>query len=234
MNLVAFVPARSGSKRLPNKNILRLKGHPLLAYSIQAAFDSGIFGRVYCSSDSSDILSAARHYGAYGILCPLEYAHKDNDPDIQWITHAVKDIPRFDAFAIVRPTSPFRTGSTIIRAWDQWDRCNCMKAVEKVIQHPGKMWKIVQDGLMINYAGGYGHLGPTQDLEPLYVQNGSLEIRRSDKITGAYSIWQPFRTQGHEGFDINSEDDWILAVALIDRGLAILPKITKEPYESPL
>ena len=61
---VAFIPARSGSKRIPHKNIRELNGHPVLAYSIRAAIDSGVFDSVICATDSEVYADAARHYGA--------------------------------------------------------------------------------------------------------------------------------------------------------------------------
>ena len=64
MKSIAFIPARSGSKRVPNKNIKVLCGHPMLAYSISAAIDSGIFDAVVCATDSPLYADIARHYGA--------------------------------------------------------------------------------------------------------------------------------------------------------------------------
>ena len=62
--VVAFIPARSGSKRVPNKNIRTLSGHPMLAYTIRAAIDSGVFDAVICATDSELYADVARHYGA--------------------------------------------------------------------------------------------------------------------------------------------------------------------------
>ena len=63
-NIVALIPARSGSKRVPDKNIRPLAGHPLIAYSIAAALQSGIFDAVIVSTDSDRYADIARHYGA--------------------------------------------------------------------------------------------------------------------------------------------------------------------------
>ena len=61
---VAFVPARSGSERVPHKNVRPLAGHPLLAYAIETALQSGTFERVVVSTDSEEIADVARWYGA--------------------------------------------------------------------------------------------------------------------------------------------------------------------------
>ena len=88
-SVVAFIPARSGSKRVPGKNVRPLAGHPLIAYSIAAALDSGIFSAVVVSTDSEEIAEIARHYGAdVPFLRPVEFAG-DTSPDIEWLEHAL-------------------------------------------------------------------------------------------------------------------------------------------------
>ncbi len=233
MNIVvAFIPARGSSKRIPRKNIRNLGGHPLLAYSIQSAKDSEIFEGIYVSSDSEEIGKIAEYYGATWIKRPEEFA-TDTSPDAEWIAHALKDIS-CDCFMILRPTSPFRTAETIERAWREWNKEHCMKAIEAVRQHPSKMWMLLGNSLMWNFIGDDFHLQPLQNLQDLYIQNASLEIRPVLKADGRDINYQPFFTEGYEGFDLNSPEDWILAEALIERGLAILPKIEKKPYEPAL
>ena len=63
-SIVALIPARAGSKRVPDKNIRPLAGHPLIAYTIAAAIDSGIFSDVIVSTDSEHYADIAKHYGA--------------------------------------------------------------------------------------------------------------------------------------------------------------------------
>src|SRR5438270_425321 len=71
----------------------------------------------------------------------------DDEPDIEWVQRVVRGLGGVDAFAILRPTSPFRTAATIIRAVEQWTIYNpgwsSLRAVEPVSQHPGKMWTLV-------------------------------------------------------------------------------------------
>ena len=222
--LIALIPARSGSKRIPNKNIRILFNHPLIAYSIQAAKDAGIFDGIYVSSDSEEIGRIAEYYGAIWIKRPAEFA-TDNSSDAEWINHFISIIKLFNCFMILRPTSPFRIGETIKRGWSEWDHQHCLKAVEKVKQHPAKMWRIHSNKTMLNYLEKNWHLQPIQNLEQLYIQNASLEIRPIMHIFGFDSYYQPFFTQGYEGFDINEEIDFMLAELLINKGLAKLPEI---------
>ena len=146
---VALIPARSGSKRIPGKNIRPLGGHPLLAYSVCAALDSGVFNAVICATDSEIYADVARHYGAEVPSLRPSAISGEKSPDIEWVQWALAALQaqgrHFDAFSILRPTSPFRLPTTIRRAWDAFTReprADSLRAVEKCRQHPGKMWVI--------------------------------------------------------------------------------------------
>ena len=84
-NIIALIPARSGSKRIPNKNIKYLNGHPLIAYSIISAIDSGIFDRIIVSTDSNDIAKISEYYGAEVPFIRPENISTDNSPDIDLV-----------------------------------------------------------------------------------------------------------------------------------------------------
>ena len=84
---IALIPARSGSERVPGKNVRPLGGHPLLAYAVASALQAGVFDRVVCSTDSGKIAEVAQRYGAdVPFLRPAEIATATS-PDIEWITH---------------------------------------------------------------------------------------------------------------------------------------------------
>src|SRR5688500_4564307 len=110
-----------GSKRVPGKNVRELAGHPLLAYTIAPAIESGVFESVIVSTDSEEIAAVARHYGAeVPFLRPAAYGD-DTSRDIEWLEHALRTLKgngrAWDCFSLLRPTSPFRTADTIRRAW---------------------------------------------------------------------------------------------------------------------
>ena len=122
--LVALIPARSGSKRVPDKNIRPLAGHPLIAYSIAAALQSKIFKTVIVSTDSELYAEIARHYGAeVPFLRPAKIAG-DTSPDIEWVEYTLNHLRNngqdYEYFSIMRPTSPFRLPDTIRRAWQEF------------------------------------------------------------------------------------------------------------------
>src|SRR5687767_4454080 len=121
ISAVAFIPARLGSKRVPGKNIRALAGHPMLAYAIAPALESGVFSSVIVSTDSEEIAAVARHYGAeVPFLRPAAFAD-DTSPDIEWLEHALTELRSggrtWDAFSLLRPTSPFRSAAAIRKAF---------------------------------------------------------------------------------------------------------------------
>jgi CMP-N,N'-diacetyllegionaminic acid synthase len=238
--LVALIPARAGSKRLTAKNIKPLAGHPVIAYTIAAARQSGIFDAVIVSTDSQDTADIAVRYGAESpFLRPAEMA-ADKSPDIEWLDYTLRRLRDegrpYEKFALLRPTSPFRMPETIRRAWAQFQSVpgvESLRAVEPCKQHPGKMW-VVEGDLMRPFLDDGGinppwHSTAYQGLPVVHAQNASLEIAWSKVVleggTIAGKIITPFITEGYEGFDINKAEDWVLAEALVEKGLAALPAI---------
>jgi CMP-N,N'-diacetyllegionaminic acid synthase len=244
--IVALIPARSGSKRVPDKNIRPLAGHPLIAYSIAAALQSKIFKAVIVSTDSDRYADIAGHYGAgVPFLRPVEIAG-DTSPDIEWVTNTLerlrKDGREFDCFSILRPTSPFRLPGTIQRAWQEFlaqEGVDSLRAVEKCRQHPGKMWIVRGNRMMpllpMGPAEQPWHSSQYPTLPEIYVQNASLEIAWSRVIfedrTIAGNVVMPFFTVEYEGFDVNSEYDWQLAEHLVKKDDAKLPYINHPSYK---
>jgi N-acylneuraminate cytidylyltransferase len=244
--IVALIPARSGSQRVPGKNVRRLGSHPLLAYSIAAARESGVFSRIVVSTDSSEYAEIAAHYGAEApFLRPAEIAG-DTSPDIEWVQDVLRRLSEtgatFDCFSILRPTSPFRTSDTILRAWSEFNAevgIDSLRAIERCRQHPGKMWLIRNRRLLPLLPLGPEeqpwHSSQYPSLPEVWVQNASLEIAWTrvveDTGTIAGATIYPFVTHGVEGFDVNSEDDWLLAEARLQRDPAILPRVDRPPFE---
>lgn len=240
--VVALIPARAGSKRISGKNIRLLRGHPLLAYTAGPALASGAFVDVVVSTDDPEIARIARDYGAsVPFLRPPAMA-TDFSPDIEWVTHALNELRRdgrrLDAFAILRPTSPLRSASSIATAVAELlsdPRADSLRAVEPVTQHPGKMWVLDETRSRMTPLLDDGgatppwHSTPYQALPPVFVQNASLEVAwcRTVDVHGsiAGTVVRPWLSPGHEGFDLNQEVDWLLLERLLDLGEAVLPDI---------
>lgn len=239
-SIIALIPARSGSKRVADKNIRPLAGHPVIAYTISAALQSGIFSAIVVSTDSDEYANVARKYGAeVPFLRPAEISG-DVSPDIEWVEFTLQKLKsmrrEYDCFSILRPTSPFRLPETIQRAWKEFleeEGVDSLRAVEKCREHPGKMWVIRGKRMMpllpIGPAELPWHSTPYQALPEVYAQNASLEIAYSRVVfegrTIAGEVIMPFFTEGFEGFDVNRPYDWRLAEELVNTGQARLPEI---------
>jgi CMP-N,N'-diacetyllegionaminic acid synthase len=240
---VALVPARFGSERVPGKNVLPLAGHPLIAYSIAGAQDAGIFGAVVTSTDSEEIAEIARRYGAeVPGLRPAEMSTATSF-DIEWVLHVMRDRDE-EIFAILRPTSPFRTGDTIRRAYDRLvelgDRADSIRAVEPARQHPGKMWTLEGDLIEPLLPQPEGetplHSRQYQALPKVYAQNSSLELAWSRVLAEPVPTISgrrvaPFFTDGAEGFSIDYPRDFEVAERLLANGEAELPPIPQPVHE---
>jgi CMP-N-acetylneuraminic acid synthetase len=241
-SVVAFVPARAGSERVPGKNVRRLADHPLLAYAIATARESGIAERIVCSTDSEEIADVARWYGAdVPFLRPSEYA-TSTSPDIEWLTYTLAELPeRCDLFALVRATNPFRGPDVLRHGLEQLlatPQADSIRAVELVKQHPGKMWVLEGDTMRPlldqSQLESAWHAGQYQALPQVYVQNSALEIAWTRVVmeTGTREgrVLAPYLTEGHEGFNVDDEEDWARAEAIVAAGTVTLPRIDHDPW----
>ena len=244
MNSVAFIPARSGSSRVPDKNIADFGGHPLIARTIVAARNSGVFDDVICITDSPRYAEIAQNYGALVPELRPAATATDQSRDIEWLLWAI-DLPRssggtWDIFAILRPTSPFRVAADISRAHQAFldgQPCDSVRAVRPVSEHPGKMWSAVGRFIVpimpFSMDGQPWHSSPTQALPPLYVQDASLEIGWVDRVretrTIAGHVVRPFVNSGFTSFDVNSLEDLIIARALMAEGVCLPEPIHEGP-----
>jgi CMP-N,N'-diacetyllegionaminic acid synthase len=240
---LGLVPARSGSERVPGKNVRPLAGHPLLAYAIETALHSGVFERVVVSTDSEEIAEVARWYGAeVPFLRPAEYATATS-PDIEWLRYTLERLPGAGLFALIRCTNPFRGPDTVRRGLEQLlatPEADSLRAIELVKQHPGKMWVLDDGGATMHPLLDQSelavawHAGQYPALPPVYVQNSALEIAWTRVVTESGSregrVVAPFFTEGYEGFNVDDEEDWVRAQELVASGDARLPRVDRAPY----
>lgn len=223
--MVALIPARAGSKRVPGKNTRILGLKPLIAWTIEAAKTSGVFDNIIVCSDDDACWANAADQG-------VQYFERDivsdSQPDVKWVREVIDGTPPFDAFAILRPTSPFRTAGTIRRAYGQFTALGgefgSLRAVERWYgPHPAKMWYLRDDRIdpVDEHSTPLApwHSSPTQVLPTVVRQNASLEMARTACVTVGGTISgdnvAPFFTYDDEGFDINTEADWTRAEQIV-------------------
>lgn len=236
-SIVALIPARAGSKRVPGKNTRLLNDWPLIRYTISAALEAGIFADVCVVTEDDSIARTAMQCGNVRVMARSAATAADDAPDILWVREFFEHNSGGDAFAILRPTSPFRTAEPICRAWAEFlaaQPCDSLRAVQPAKEHPAKMWFVAADGSLepwvpyVKEDGTPWHSMPTQSLPPAFVQNASLEIAwtrvvaETGTISGSHIM--PFF---YPTLDINTEADWDEAERILEmRGLT-----GKQPLE---
>jgi N-acylneuraminate cytidylyltransferase len=179
MKTIAIIPARGGSKRLPNKNILSFGGIPLLAHSIlYAKSNLEIVDEVFVSTDDEAIKKVAIEYGAKVIDRPQALSG-DLEPTITTLQHALKVI-NFDVQNVVllQPTNPLRPTNLLKECIEIYQHQN-VDSLFTVSRNHHKLGKIIKDKFVpFNYEIGQR----SQDLEALYFENGLLYITKSKSI----------------------------------------------------
>lgn len=243
--MIALIPLRSGSQRLPGKNTKDFFGHPLWEYTAAVAVQSKVFDAVWLCTDDHTLMPRAHELG----LCYFQREPVSHDQqDIVWVTEVLTAMTELDIrpmnFAILRPTSPFRTVEMLQSAYKRFYgylSSDALRAVQPVSEHPGKMWTWQGQGydmqplLDKKHANGTPwHSSPTQSLPPYYVQNASLEMAWTRNVEVFNTIHGksvvPFVSEGFTGFDINTARDWREAEYLVASGAVVLPTVDVSPH----
>lgn len=184
MRVWGLIPARGGSKGIPNKNIIDLCGRPLLAWTTAAAALSKL-DRVVVSTDSDDIAKVARQLGVEVPFLRPRSLSADNSRSIDVVLHALEqlgDIP--DAVMLLQPTSPFRTTDDIDACLQvmSTESPDSVVSVVAVSQHPEQM-KTLENGRLTPTTFSAVEGKPRQELIRYVVPNGAVYLTRSDVLT---------------------------------------------------
>lgn len=179
MKTIAIIPARGGSKRLPNKNILTLGGIPLIAHSIlYAQKNSDIIDEIYVSTDDENIKKIALQYGAKVIDRP-ESLSGDLEPTVSAVRHVLETLDfEVKNVVLLQPTNPLREEKLLENAFEVYQKGN-YDSLFTVTRNHQKLGKIKGNTFVpFNYEIGQR----SQDLEPLYFENGLLYIIKASLI----------------------------------------------------
>lgn len=213
--VVAIIPARGGSKGLPGKNIRDFKGKPLIAWSIESAYQSHYIDRVILSSDDADIIAVAEYYGCeVPFIRPCELA-TDEATSSEVVCHALSAMDHYDYVILLQPTSPLRSTADIDAAIEL-----CVKqqapacvSVTEVTENPQWMYKINQGKLepIISTIA----VNRRQDLPNVYRLNGALYIAQTDCFLKTKTFITdntiPYLMHCKNSVDIDSLSDFQLA-----------------------
>ncbi len=226
MNNLAIIPARSGSKGLQDKNIKNLNGRPLIAYSVKAAVDSGLFTSVMVSTDSTRYASIAKKCGAEVPFLRSEATSCDCASSwdvVEEVLCAYERIGKaFDTFCLLQPTSPLRTAEDVTNAYALFKKKKAIAVLSMTeMGHPlGWCGKIGESYSLENFQTRKDDL-QRQKMEKYYCPNGAIYIVsvpefRKDRFlyrAGSYAYIMPME----RSVDIDTPFDFQFAEYLINK-----------------
>lgn len=177
MRIAALIPARSGSKRIPRKNVTLCAGKPLIAWTVESALEAGSIANTYVSTDSPEIAEIAKAFGAeVPFIRPTELS-EDSTPMIPVMQHflewAKASGHNFDCVAILQPTSPLRIAQDIDGASQLMTSADTETVVSVVemrhTQHPSVLHRL-ENGHLKPYGPGMGK--SEAENSPCFARNG--------------------------------------------------------------
>lgn len=198
MKILGLIPARGGSKGVPNKNIKSLGGKPLIHYTIEAALPCSDISQLVVSTDSAAIAEVSRTAGAaVPFMRPDELA-TDSSPSIDTVIHAVEWFQEkgehFDAVCLLQPTSPFRTAEDIQKAVVVFKEqaADSLISVREVPHQYNPHWVFEpkEDSEFLKIATGEKQIIPRrQELPKAYYRDGSIYIVKTKVLLEQRSLY---------------------------------------------
>lgn len=216
---IAIIPARGGSKRIPKKNIKDFNGKPIIAYSIEAALNSGLFAEVMVSTDDIEIAEIAKQYGAHVPFMRSEKNAGDFattiDVLLEVYNHYLNKEISFDNVCCIYACAPFVTREKLKETFSLLQEKNA-STVFPVIQYGHPIQRALQmDGDFISMIDANNLMARTQDLQPRFHDAGqfywltSQSLLREKKLITDKTIGM--LVNDFEAQDIDNEMDWKLA-----------------------
>jgi N-acylneuraminate cytidylyltransferase len=221
-SVVAIIPARGGSKGIPRKNLVDIRGKPLLAWSIIQALNSVEIDSVWVTSEDEEILAVAKAYGAQIIKRPLEISGDDASSESAWL-HALEIIERqkvvVDLVVAMQATSPIResldldAGIRMLRK-QGYDSILSVTEVDDFFT-----WRMGVDGEAESLNYDYRDRKRRQQIEKQYLENGSFYVFRpqilrkdNNRLGGRIGL---FPMNRHKMFQIDNPEDVRLCSAIL-------------------
>ena len=237
-DLLILIPARSGSKSIPNKNTTLLSGEPLLSWTAKVAIDSHLSKNVVLSTDSNEIAQLGKEMGLnVPFIRPKDLA-QDRTLQLDVIKHAVEVLSEnfnmnFDSIMLLQPTSPFRSRESVIKSYNYFCKYNVDTLITisdiskfapstKYLAEKSLLPDLFQLELLSDEKQKQNRGTLRQDFEQVWWRNGSVYIFKtrtllnSNSLYGGKTIGMP--TNSVESINIDTPEDLALA-KIIARGL---------------
>ena len=231
--VLALIPARGGSRRLPGKNLLKLCGEPMTVWSIKAAQQSKYVDRIVVSTDSDEIAEVARAAGADVPFMRPNYLASDTASSLDVVKHALNELNQkgqcYEFIVLLQPTSPLRTSKHIDESFEllQSKDADAIVGVTE-LDHPIELTNRLPDDLsMKGFFTTDTHLR-SQDFPKRYRVNGAIYLVRVESLIKENTIFLSDRIYAYKmdrevSVDIDTPYDLRLADALFNRDDFIKP-----------
>lgn len=229
MKNIAIIPARSGSKGLPDKNIRLVAGKPLLAYTVEAALDSGMFDVVHVSTDSEKYAEIARQAGADVPFLRSEALATDTASTWDAVREALRKYEAagsaFDTVMLLQPTTPLRTADDVVEAYRMKEEKKATSVIGVCEVDHSPLWcdTIPEDGNMSGFGDRELAWITRQEMKQFYRVNGAIYLMDTERILrceddslyddNCYALFMDRK----KSVDIDCEDDLALVEFLIER-----------------
>ncbi len=220
-SVLAIIPARGGSKGLPNKNILPLAGKPLISWTIDAARQSQAIDRCVLSTDSPAIAGVAEECGCEVPFLRPAYLASDEATTLDTILHTLDNVERHDLLVVLQPTSPLRKAADIDAAITLMLQQKARSCVSVTRADKSPHWMFHRDplGKLQPVLTDPANASRRQDLEAVYVLNGAIYVAETDFVREEKVFFNPdsvsYLMPKERSIDIDDRMDFMLAEQLL-------------------
>ena len=227
MRNIAVIPARSGSKGLPDKNIKELRGKPLMAYTIEAARESGKFDTVHVSTDSFRYAEIAKEYGADVPFLRAEELASDSASTWDAVKYVLAEYEKrgkvYDTVTVLQPTSPLRTAADIAGVFRLFEekQANMVSSVCEMEHSP--LWSNVlpEDLSMAEFEDESVADLPRQSLPVYYRENGAVYLLKVSHLMQGGNIYKngcyAYIMEKLHSVDIDDQLDFLVAETILNQ-----------------
>jgi CMP-N,N'-diacetyllegionaminic acid synthase len=227
MNILAVIPARGGSKKLPRKNILPIAGEPLISYTIREGLKVQEITHLIVSTDDLEIAEVSRSYGALVPFIRPSALATDEAQSAPVLYHSLIEMESlhritYDAVMMLQPTSPLRREEHIRSAIKLLESNVCDSVVSVVSvggNHPFRMKRMIGDRLINLIDQGYEDMRPRQHLPPVYIRNGAIYLTRRNIVAEQKQIVGRdcfgMKMESEDSINIDDRYDFLLAELML-------------------
>jgi N-acylneuraminate cytidylyltransferase len=220
--ILGVIPARGGSKGIPRKNLVKIGGKPLIAYTIEAGQSSAYIDRLILSSEDPEIIETAKRLNCEVPFVRPPHLSDDRTSNLATVLHAIDAVPGYDFVVLLQPTSPLRAGADIdacIQLCIDKDAPSCVSMTEST-KSPQWMYYLESSGKLRPVIDRVV-TGQRQDLEKAYVLNGAVYVAGTDWLRKSASFvgegTEAYVMPAERSIDIDSEFDLVLMEACLSR-----------------